>query len=395
MDNFNSFNIPVDLKNALTRIGINTPTPIQSQTIPIALKGSDVIGTAQTGTGKTIAFLIPVLSNLLQSDQQEQALILTPTRELATQIQTVVEDLSIKIKKISSALLIGGAPIFKQIQNLKRIPNIIVGTPGRVTDHLKRKSLNLQKISMLVIDESDRMLDMGFSIQLDEILKFLPTKRQTLMFSATFSPEILKLSKKYLENPERITIGSLNKMSPKIKQETKYTNSTTKYDDLSGELDNREGSVIVFVNTKVVADNLTKKLLKNNHSAATIHGDIIHRKRESVIRNFRAKKFRIMIATDVASRGLDISHIAHVINYDLPMSCEDYVHRIGRTGRADSEGSALNLVMPNEVNSWKAIERALDPSKKYSKDKSTKESMPNKNRFNKTKFKRFSNTKRK
>jgi superfamily II DNA/RNA helicase len=394
MDNFNSLNIPTDLKDSLTRMNLIIPTPIQAKTIPIALEGKDVIGSAQTGTGKTIAFLIPLLSKILQSNN-EQALILTPTRELATQIQTVIESLLLKIKTISSVLLIGGAPIFKQIQNLKRRPNIIVGTPGRVTDHLIRKSLSLKNITMLVIDESDRMLDMGFSIQLDKILEFLPAARQTLMFSATFSPEILKLSKKYLQDPERITVGSINKITPKIKQDIKHTNTATKYADLSSELDAREGSIIVFVNTKIIAESLSKKLLQNNHSVSTIHGDVMHRKRERVIKNFRAKNFRIMIATDIASRGLDISHVEHVINYDLPMSPEDYIHRIGRTGRADTEGSALNLILPNELGKWRRIERLLDPSKKFpdekkfSDEKFAKPKAHDNNRFKKPKFKRF------
>lgn len=391
MDNFNSLNIPRDLKNSLAEMNLNIPTPIQAKTIPIALEGKDIIGSAQTGTGKTLAFLIPVLSKILHSDQEE-ALILTPTRELATQIQVVITNLLSKIPNLSSVLLIGGAPIFKQIQNLKRRPNIIVGTPGRVNDHLTRKSLSLKKISMLVVDESDKMLDMGFSIQLDEILKFLPAKRQILMFSATFSPEILKLSKKYLQEPERVSICSSNKIATKIKQDIKYTSNATKYNDLSNELDTREGSIIVFVNTKTIAESLSKKLLKYNHSVSTIHGDVIHRKRERVIKNFRAKNFRIMVATDIASRGLDISHVEHVINYDLPMSPEDYIHRIGRTGRAGNEGSALNLILPNELNKWKSIERLLDPSKKPSNKKFLKSktsNIPSNNRFKKKKFKRF------
>jgi superfamily II DNA/RNA helicase len=214
------------------------------------------------------------------------------------------------------------------------------------------------------------------------------------MFSATFSPEILRLSKKYLQDPERVTVGSLNKVTPKIKQDIKHTSSATRYSDLSGELDAREGSIIVFVNTKILAESLTKKLSKDNHSVSTIHGDVMHRKRERVIKNFRAKNFRIMIATDIASRGLDISHVEHVVNYDLPMSPEDYIHRIGRTGRADSDGSALNLILPNELNKWKRIERLLDPSKGSSKGKFTKSKSPGNNRFKKSKFKRFFSAKK-
>jgi superfamily II DNA/RNA helicase len=226
-----------------------------------------------------MAFLIPVIAKILESNHAE-ALILTPTRELADQIQTVIEKLLYKIKGISSTLLIGGAPIFKQIQKLKQNTNIIVGTPGRITDHLKRKSLNLKSLELLVLDESDRMLDMGFSIQLDDILRYLPSKKQTLMFSATFSSQILGLSRKYLTNPEKIKISSSNAITLKIKQDVIHTSSSAKYKDLSDALDNREGSIIVFVNTKASAEALSKKLLANKHSVSTLHGDIIYRKRE-------------------------------------------------------------------------------------------------------------------
>ncbi len=231
---------------------------------------------------------------------------------------------------------------------------------------------------------------MGFSIQLDQIVGFLPKERQTLMFSATFSPEILNLSKKYLQNPQKITVTSSNVVTPKIKQDIKYTNNSTKYNDLSNELDMREGSIIVFVNTKISAESLSKKLLQNNHSVSTLHGDVIHRKREKVIKNFRAKNFRIMIATDIASRGLDIPHVEHVINYDLPMSHEDYIHRIGRTGRADSRGSALNLLLPNDINKWKSIERFVDPTKGSFKERNNKSKLFGNNRYKKNnKPKRF------
>jgi superfamily II DNA/RNA helicase len=390
MDKFSSLNIITFLQESLLRMNLKTMTPIQSKTIPMILEGKDIIGSAQTGTGKTIAFLIPVLEKILKSEQKEQALILTPTRELAAQVQAVIEDLTLKIKTINSVLLVGGAPIFKQMHKLKQNPNIIVGTPGRINDLINRKKLDLKNANTLVIDESDRMLDMGFSIQLDQIIGFLPKERQTLMFSATFSPAILNLSKKYLQNPQKITVTSSNTVTSKIKQDIKYTNNSTKYNDLSNELDMREGSIIVFVNTKISAENLSKKLLQNNHSVSTLHGDVIHRKREKVIKNFRAKNFRIMIATDIASRGLDIPHVEHVINYDLPMSHEDYIHRIGRTGRADARGSALNLLLPNDINKWKSIERFVDPAKGSFKGRNNKSKLFGNNRYRKNnKPKRF------
>ena len=389
MNKFSSLNITTLLQESIIKMNLKIMTPIQSKAIPMILEGKDIIGSAQTGTGKTIAFLIPVLEKILRYDK-EQALILAPTRELASQIQSVIKDLALKIKSINSVLLVGGAPIFKQMHKLKKNPNIIVGTPGRINDLINRKKLDLKKVNTLVIDESDRMLDMGFSVQLDQIVSFLPKERQTLMFSATFSPEILNLSKKYLQNPQKITVTSSNVVTPKIKQDIKYTNNSTKYNDLSNELDMREGSIIVFVNTKISAESLSKKLLQNNHSVSTLHGDVIHRKREKVIKNFRAKNFRIMIATDIASRGLDIPHVEHVINYDLPMSHEDYIHRIGRTGRADSRGSALNLLLPNDINKWKSIERFVDPTKGSFKGRNNKSKLFGNNRYRKNnKQKRF------
>ena len=358
-----SFNIPVVLKYALIRMKLINSTPIQAKSIPLSLQENDMIGLAQTGTGKTIAFLIPLISKLLQS-KNEKGLILSPTRELAAQIQNVINILLIKINTIFSVLLIGGAPVFKQIRNINKMPRIIVGTPGRITDHLTRGSLNLKNVSILIIDESDRMLDMGFSPQLNKIIEFLPLKKQTLMFSATFSSEVLKLSKKYLQNPVIVRIGKTNKSAAKIKQDVHYTTNYSKYNNLLNELCARNGSIIIFVNKKITANMLSRKLLKNNHNVSLIHGDIINKKRERVIKNFRLNSFRILIATDVVSRGLDIPNVNHVINYDVPESIEYYIHRIGRTGRINSEGLILNLILPKELNQWRAMERSFHLTKK-------------------------------
>ena len=387
MNDFSPLNIPDKLRSSLNRINIKKMTPIQSRSIPVALEGKDIFGCSQTGTGKTIAFLIPVMAKILRCTT-DQALILTPTRELAKQIEDVVKKLSHDINNRISTLLIGGMPIFKQVKRLKTSDRIVIGTPGRVLDHLKRKSLILEKLSLLVIDESDRMLDMGFSEQLNYILKHLPNKRQTLMFSATFSPQIINLSKKYLSNPANITVGAPNKPIDKIKQETIYTKFDNKYSTLLKQIDNREGSIIIFVNTKVEAEKLSKKLLKDHCSIGTLHGDVVYRKRERVMSNFRAKKIRIMVATDIASRGLDISHISHVINYDFPTSKEDYIHRIGRTGRADSDGQALNLILPSEVKKWKSAEKWLSSTQHSSK------STNNKYKDNKYKTNKFKTNRR-
>ncbi|MES2344612.1 MAG: DEAD/DEAH box helicase [Chlamydiota bacterium] len=360
MTNFESFGLSADLINALERMKVVTPTPVQRETIPIALTGSDVLVSAQTGTGKTIAYLIPLIMKL-SSAPQETALILAPTRELAMQIQQALNQIFGKSSVLKTVLLIGGAPIFRQLSDLKRRPQLIIGTPGRVTDHLMRGSLSLNSTRFLVIDEADRMMDMGFGIQLDKIAEYLPQERQTLMFSATLLPPIEKLSKKYLNNPKRVCIDTTLKPAPKIKQETLYISDGEKWPQLLQQLQDREGSVIVFVRTKIRAVNLCNDLKEEGLSVDTMHGDLPQRRRERAIQFFRINKTRVMVATDVAARGLDIPHVMHVINYDLPECPEDYIHRIGRTGRAEAEGFALSFVSPKETGKWRAITRMLNP----------------------------------
>lgn len=360
MTNFANFGLPSSLVESLKNMKVITPTPVQEKTIPIALTGIDVLASAQTGTGKTVAYLIPLIMKLTKGSQ-EMALILAPTRELAMQVQQALLQILGKNSSFKTALLIGGAPIFRQIADLKRKPQLIVGTPGRITDHLERGTLSLSSTRFLVIDEADRMLDMGFGIQLDKIAEYLPQERQTLMFSATLPPNIEKLSKKYLKNPERICIDAINKAAPKIQQETLHTTDNAKWDELLKQLNQREGSVIVFVRTKIRSMNLSRELNEEGYNTVAMHGDLPQRRRERVIQLFRSNKSRILIATDVAARGLDIPHVMHVINYDLPECPEDYVHRIGRTGRADAEGFALSFISPKENGKWKAITRLLNP----------------------------------
>ncbi|HRE32128.1 MAG TPA: DEAD/DEAH box helicase, partial [Candidatus Berkiella sp.] len=243
---------------------------------------------------------------------------------------------------------------------LKRRPRIIIGTPGRIIDHLQRRTLNLQSVRYLVLDETDRMLDMGFSQDIETILGNLQDERQTLLFSATLPQAIVKLSKKYLaENAQRIAIGSTTEPSRQIKQETIQVSSGSKFTTLLTALEEREGSVIIFVKTKISADKLAEKLQEKDHAADAIHGDLNQRKRDRVIREFRNNKCRILVATDIAARGIDIPHIMHVINYDLPQCPEDYIHRIGRTGRAGMTGFALSFVSPDERHKWKAIHRLI------------------------------------
>lgn len=357
---FHEFPLPSKLLENLDAMGYKTPTPIQAQAIPIALEGRDILGSAQTGTGKTASFAIPMINRIMASPRGS-AIVLLPTRELAQQVMEVITQLLGKRSFIPAVLLIGGDSMPKQTQQLKMRPRIIVGTPGRINDHLERGNLILHDTNFLVLDETDRMLDMGFGIQIDKIVKFLPAGRQTLMFSATLPQEILKVAAKYLKNPERIAVGATNKPILKIKQDIMFVSDSGKYEELVRQLKSREGSIIMFVKTKRGADRMAQRLSKQGLRADTIHGDLHQRARERVIQGFREMKFRILVATDIAARGLDISHIEHVINYDLPQCPEDYIHRIGRTARNGQEGHSLCLISPEDSLKWKAIHKMLHP----------------------------------
>ncbi len=344
---------------ALASMQFNTPTPIQAQAIPPALEGKDILGSAQTGTGKTAAFGIPLACRLM-SDPRGTALVMTPTRELAVQVMQTLQKL-LENTPIHHALLIGGESMPKQIQQLRRQPRLIVGTPGRIYDHLSRGTLMLNEAKFLVLDETDRMLDMGFMVQIEKIMKYLPQKRQTLLFSATLPKNIVAVAQKYLQQPVHISVGATSTPVAKIKQEALHVSEADKYDQLLVQLQQREGSVIIFVKTKWGAEKMAKRLRRENHSADSIHGDLRQNQRDKVITAFRACKHRIMVATDIASRGLDIPHIEHVINYNLPQCAEDYIHRIGRTARAGAEGSALSLIAPEDMGKWREIQRLMDP----------------------------------
>ena len=376
---FNELPIDNKLKNSIKFADFKTPTPIQSKSIPISLMGKDILGTAQTGTGKTLAFTIPMINKLIL-DKNAMALIICPTRELASQVMQTVLKLNVREIGIGNALLIGGEGMQKQLKKLKKRARIIVGTPGRINDHLKRQSLNLSKVSYLVLDETDRMLDMGFTPQIELILKFIPKRHQTLLFSATLPNNILRISEKYLNNPERIAVGSLSTPIEKIKQETFQITQDKKYHELINQLVERNGSILVFVKTKHGADKIVKRLKYDGHSADAIHGNLRQSKRDRVINNFRNGKSRILIATDVAARGLDIPLIQHVINYDLPQVPEDYIHRVGRTGRAGKEGSALTFLTPSDRSMWNSISRLINPDFKISKESQSR-NLKGKKRF--------------
>ena len=361
MENFKLLKIEESLKNSLQKMNFTKPTPIQGMAIPVALEGKDILGTAQTGTGKTLAFSIPLINKLIL-DKNAFALVMCPTRELATQVMAAIKSIISDKINIKTALLIGGEAMQKQLRQLGNRSRIIVGTPGRINDHLKRKSLNLSATKYLVLDETDRMLDMGFTPQIEMILKFVPKDHQTLLFSATLPQNILRISERYLNKPERISTGNTSVPIAKIKQETLQVFKENKYDELIDQFLARKGSILVFVKTKRGADKMVKKLKEEGHSADAIHGDLRQSKRDRVINSFRKGLKRILIATDVAARGLDIPLIQHVINYDLPQVPEDYIHRIGRTARAGSEGSALTFLTPDDRLMWNSINKLIDPN---------------------------------
>lgn len=368
MTDFSGFGLPQTLVDTLTRMGYVTPTPVQEAALPPALEGKDILGSAQTGTGKTAAFGIPMMVKLM-NNSRGSALILTPTRELATQVMSVLQKMQGRFGGIPTALLIGGESMGPQFIQLRNRPRIIVGTPGRINDHLERGTLMLHDATYLVLDEMDRMLDLGFSVQLERIAKFLPKTRQTLMFSATLPNNILSLADKYLVNPVRIKIGESTEAAKNIDHQIMHIDQDKKFDLLLHELHNREGSVIVFVKTKIGADKLAERLSKKHLSADAIHGDLKQSARDRVIADFRDKKHRIMVATDIAARGLDIPHIEHVINYDLPQAPEDFIHRIGRTARAGAMGSALSIITPEDALKWREIQQMMNPGAKVHKDK--------------------------
>lgn len=362
MTTFDSFSLPPALTQALHKLNFTAPTPIQEQAIPMALQGRDIMGTAQTGTGKTAAFALPTLAHLIETPGLN-ALVLLPTRELAAQVEAAVQSFC-QGAGLRTALLIGGDSMQKQLRQLQANPRFIIGTPGRVNDHLKRGTLRLNKSGILILDETDRMLDMGFGHQIETIINKMPQQRQTLMFSATLPPEIQKLSSRYLSNPVRIAIGTQHKPTDNVEQTVIKINDDEKYTRLCDELYDRKGSVIVFVKTKFGAERLAKRLHRDDHKSDSLHGDLPQRRRERVISGFRDKNYRVLVATDIAARGLDIPHIEHVINYDLPQSPEDFIHRIGRTGRAGAKGHAISFVSPAENRKWVAIDRLLNPDRK-------------------------------
>lgn len=356
MNSFSQLPLATELQKALVTLKFSTPTEIQAEVIPVSLKGQDLIACAETGSGKTGAYGIPLVQKLL-SDKSKQALILAPTRELVHQIGDFIRLLISASPGLSVASLVGGADMRKQIHALKRRPQIIVATPGRLIDHLKRRTLQLTQTQTLVLDEGDRMLDMGFSPQLDEILKYLPKERQTSLFTATLPERVKKLAEKYLVKPIKIQVGEGSLPVAAIQQSIVQLTHKEKDNRIIDELNQRQGSIIVFTRTKQRTDQLARHLQDYGFSVDLIHGGRSQGQRNRAIDNFKKGKSRILCATDVAARGIDIPKVEHVINFDLPMMDEDYVHRIGRTGRNGASGQAVSFVGPDEHRIWKTLIR--------------------------------------
>jgi len=341
-------------------LGYTVPTPIQHQTIPVILEGRDLIGCAETGTGKTAAFLLPILQKLSDTRRPGvRVLVLAPTRELALQIQTNYNQLN-TIKNNRSVILIGGANIKTQIADLRRGATVVVATPGRLLDLAERGVMNLSHVEVLVLDEADRMLDMGFLPAIRKVLSLVPEKRQTLLFSATLSPEIERLARSTMKEPKLVEVSKRGRPASLVEQ-TAYQVAAESKTALLLDLLERESfeRVLVFARTRRSAERLSHILAARDHRVNRIHSDRSQPQREAALRGFRDGRTRVLIATDIASRGLDVDSVSHVINYDVPAAPEDYVHRIGRTGRAGNKGKAITIVTPVDELSLRAIEKLM------------------------------------
>ena len=371
MHSFNQLNLSSDSLKILKGLKFENPTPIQEKVIPVALQGNDVMGTAQTGSGKTLSYILPIVEKL-RKNVNDKFLILAPTRELSEQVFSVAKIFLGHGKPFKAINLIGGKGIFSQINQLKKNPQIIIGTPGRINDLLERKSLSLSKCSIVVLDEMDRMLDMGFGYQVDKIMKQVNKNRQMIMLSATIPAQIRKVSSKYLNNPVNISIENNDVIETNIKQKVIKTIPNEKVDELINQIDQRKGSILIFAKTKIGVDKLVKKLKANSVKASALHGGMRQNKRSKIMQNFRDERFRILVATDIASRGLDVPHIEHIINYDMPQAPEDFIHRIGRTARAGSVGEAVSFLTQKDTRIWRSIERLLNKEESKKKKGSPK-----------------------
>ena len=347
------------LQQKLAVAQFTTPTPVQEMAIPHALEGKDVLATAQTGTGKTLAFLLPMMEKLIAKHVPGvRALILVPTRELAMQVQAQYDALR-HGKLPRTALVIGGMAERPQLEAVRKGAGVIVATPGRLEDYLKRRLVDLSKVEMLVLDEADRMLDMGFLPAIRRIVGVLPKQRQTLCFSATLEASVAGLVNDYMRNPVRVALGSTTKPVESVELQAFEVPAAEKSDTLRRLLYDEKGQTLIFARTKRGTERLAKNLVRDGFSAAMIHGDRTQSQRVNALNGFDQGKYKVLVATDVASRGIHVDNVAHVINYDLPDLAEDFIHRVGRTGRAGSKGRASTLVSGAEIGELRAIERTL------------------------------------
>lgn len=359
---FEEMDLSKQMLKALRQANYETPTPVQAGVIPTALEGVDVIGQARTGTGKTASFVIPILEDLLPKREaaSSQALILVPTRELAVQVRDEVTKLA-SGRRIGCVALYGGKPIRGQIEKLKEGPQVVVGTPGRVLDHIGRGTLDLRDVWCVVLDEADRMLDIGFRPDIERILRKCPEDRQTLLLSATVPPPILRLAQRYMVDPVSLDFSSGDIAVETIEQSYFTVDHDRKFDLLIRLLEREKPrQAIIFCRTKRGVDRLMRKLSKIDKEVGCIHGDLAQGARDRVMRSFRDEKLATLIATDVVGRGIDVSTVSHIINFDLPAFCDDYVHRVGRTGRMGRDGVAFSFVCPDEGPQLTRIEQRIN-----------------------------------
>ncbi|MCI0532143.1 MAG: DEAD/DEAH box helicase [candidate division Zixibacteria bacterium] len=353
---FTGLGIAPGLLNAIAQLRFTEPTPIQRRTIPIGIEGKDVIAIAQTGTGKTLAFGIPMIQRLAQI--KGRGLILLPTRELAIQVDEALHAVG-RSFGLRTAVLIGGAPMPQQIQSLSRKPRIIIATPGRLLDHMEQKTVTLSDVSILVLDEADRMLDMGFAPQINKILITLPRKQQSMLFSASIPREVMTIARQHMELPIQVEIAPSGTAAEKITQEVFFVSKESKAQLLDVLLQQYPGSVLIFTRTKYGARNLARKLKAKGQAAADIHSNLTLAQRRRSLDGFKSGRHRILVATDIAARGIDVIGIELVVNYDLPSNSQDYVHRIGRTGRAGLAGRAVSFATFDQRGEVKSIEQLI------------------------------------
>lgn len=361
---FYGLGIAPRLLDILEQLGFKSPTPIQAQAIPVAIQGKDIVGIAQTGTGKTLAFGIPMLQRLSQI--KGQGLIILPTRELALQVDEVLIGIGCDIR-LRTAVLIGGASLGPQKRAIANKPHVIIATPGRLIDHLQQKNIHLNDVQIVVLDEADRMLDMGFAPQIKQIFRLLPRKRQTMLFSATMPPEIMKMAAGHMKLPIRVEIAPTGTTVEEVTQELFIVSNVQKFSLLNKLLESYLGSVLIFTRTKHGANKVVRQLRAVGISTAEIHSNRSLNQRREALAGFKSGKYRTLVATDIASRGIDVIGIELVVNYDLPSTSNDYVHRIGRTARAGASGHAITFAMPDEFREVRAIERLIRKSLPVSK----------------------------